>query len=187
MPRLAKDYTKARVYKIMNSVDDKVYVGSCCSSLTKRFSSHKRDALQKQNKFYNHINEVGLDNCEIVLLERCENVRNEEELTVREQHWKTQFDKSLLLNSKDPMNQKIEQEDIQYITCERCGVKLRKEGVGGGTSLKRHQQSKACQKAWREKQEKQETASESSNTDLLQLVEALTRRVEQLEHRLNNI
>ena len=36
-----RDLSKAKIYKIFNSVNDKLYIGSTTNELTKRLSKHK--------------------------------------------------------------------------------------------------------------------------------------------------
>ena len=36
------DFQNAKVYKLVNTVDDKIYVGSTCRSLAKRKQGHKK-------------------------------------------------------------------------------------------------------------------------------------------------
>ena len=38
------NYQQAKIYKIVNNVDDEIYVGSTVNRLSKRFSDHKAKA-----------------------------------------------------------------------------------------------------------------------------------------------
>ena len=40
------DYSKGKIYKITNDLNDDVYIGSTCDTLSRRFSNHK----SKSNK-----------------------------------------------------------------------------------------------------------------------------------------
>jgi group I intron endonuclease len=63
-------YTNAKIYRLVNSVDDQFYVGSTCTSLAKRKNNHKNDARKKPNvRVYQHLNQIGWDNVVIELLE----------------------------------------------------------------------------------------------------------------------
>jgi len=79
-------YHSSKIYKLVNSVDERIYVGSTCMRLTKRKSDHKKMASKKPNmKVYQELNIIGWDNINIILIEefKCE---NKDELTKREQY-----------------------------------------------------------------------------------------------------
>jgi len=89
MPRKPRDYTKARVYKLINDIDDTQYIGSCCTTLPKRLYEHKHMAgTHPHVRVYKHLQDIGgITNTRIILLEKCDNVSNEEELRKREQYY----------------------------------------------------------------------------------------------------
>jgi group I intron endonuclease len=79
-------YHNGLIYKLVNTVDDRIYVGSTAMPLSKRLSCHKRDARKNtEQRVYKELNKVGWTNVRIVLIEahRCE---NKNELIAREQH-----------------------------------------------------------------------------------------------------
>ena len=81
------NYQNGKIYKLVNNVDDEIYVGSTCNPLYKRKGSHKSSAKIHPNiKVYNHLNEVGWENVEIVLIENfsCD---LKDELHRRERYW----------------------------------------------------------------------------------------------------
>ena len=72
------DYKNARVYQILNTVDNNVYVGSTCQALSKRMAKHRGDLLTKANQkrpLYQKMKEIGVEHFYIELLEEypCEN------------------------------------------------------------------------------------------------------------------
>lgn len=77
---------KMGIYKIINQINHKIYVGSA-KNMQNRWHSHKK-CLRKQNHHNKHLqsaaNKYGLTNfsCEIL-----EIVENENELVAREQYW----------------------------------------------------------------------------------------------------
>lgn len=86
-------YQNGKIYKILNTVDDEVYVGSTCCSLSQRMAKHRWSAKQtnlNHRKLYLKINELGIDNFYIELIENfpCE---NKEQLDAREQHYMRQI------------------------------------------------------------------------------------------------
>ena len=88
-----------RVYKIINSVDDKIYIGSTFKKLNERLRTHKSDAKKRGSKFYKFMNEIGFDKFSIQLLEEVY-VSNEEELRQIEDNYISQQNPDLLLNEK---------------------------------------------------------------------------------------
>ena len=80
-------YQKGKIYKLINNADDKIYIGSTISTLTKRKSSHKKKAEQKINRrVYKHLNEIGWENVDIVLVENY-SCNSKDELYACERKW----------------------------------------------------------------------------------------------------
>lgn len=76
--RKQKNFTQGKIYKIVNSVNDKIYVGSTCSKLCKRMVAHRSCANSKRDKdtkFYKSMNEIGVENFKIILIKDypCDN------------------------------------------------------------------------------------------------------------------
>ena len=66
---------KSRIYKIVNDVNSKVYVGKTTFTLEKRFKEHLSDAtkrVEEQRPLYNAINKYGAEHFSIVLIEECD-------------------------------------------------------------------------------------------------------------------
>ena len=81
------DYSKGKLYKILNYIDAEIYVGSTVNTLSQRMSHHRSDAKRKpQYKLYKHMNELGVDNFYIELIENypCNDVY---ELRAREGYY----------------------------------------------------------------------------------------------------
>jgi group I intron endonuclease len=71
------DYWKAKIYKIVNDVNDDIYIGSTTRSLKIRMSSHIKDCLDKEStsenrKLFKAFREFGRDSFNIVLIENYE-------------------------------------------------------------------------------------------------------------------
>lgn len=71
-----RKYQNGVVYKITNSKNSEVYIGSTFMDIEERFVKHKCDAKQRPrlSKFYTFMNEQGIDNFEIDVVEEypCE-------------------------------------------------------------------------------------------------------------------
>lgn len=81
------NYSNGKIYKLVNSVDDKIYIGSTTQALSSRKSSHKRNTRKYPNRtVYAHFNTIGWSSVRIILIESF-NCQNSEELRMREQHW----------------------------------------------------------------------------------------------------
>ena len=89
------NYQNGKIYKLVNDVNDDIYVGSTCGTLRLRKSEHKKRSRKKPNmKVYQCVNECGWDNCRIILVESFP-CNNKDELLAREQHWIDELKPSL--------------------------------------------------------------------------------------------
>ena len=81
------NYSHGIIYKLVNNVDDKIYIGSTSSALYRRKAEHRSMAKIKLNRpIYVHLNTVGWDTVEIILIETYD-CKNKQELHARERHW----------------------------------------------------------------------------------------------------
>ena len=63
-------YSNGAIYQLVNSVDEKIYIGSTCKPLHKRFHDHKKKAKANPNRpAYAHLNSIGWQNVRIILIE----------------------------------------------------------------------------------------------------------------------
>ena len=72
------DYSKAKIYKILNTVDDDIYIGATCQPLSKRMAKHRdcrNGKCKKHYKLYQKMNNLGYDNFYIELIKEtpCDN------------------------------------------------------------------------------------------------------------------
>ena len=96
------NYALSKIYKLVNSVDGRIYVGSTASGLARRKSVHKAKSSSNPNrKVYAHLNQVGWGNVDIVLVESYE-CKNKDELHARERYWMETLHADL--NSISPHN-----------------------------------------------------------------------------------
>ena len=81
----------AKVYKIINDIDDKIYVGSSTYyRLCERMNVHRHHAKdesgRRNSKLYLFMREIGISHFKIELIEKYE-CKTSQELKEREQHW----------------------------------------------------------------------------------------------------
>lgn len=85
-------YSKAKIYKIVDSGYNECYYGSTVQPLSKRMGQHREKYhLYKDGKFalmtsFNLFDKYGLENCKIELVENYE-CKSKEELHQREAYW----------------------------------------------------------------------------------------------------
>ena len=109
------DYSKGKIYKILNSIDDEIYVGSTIKTLSQRMASHRGDLKRNRNyKIYKHMNELGAGSFYIELIENyyCNDVY---ELRAREGQCIREFGtlNSLIAGRTDKDYYKDNQEHIK--------------------------------------------------------------------------
>ena len=88
------NYALGKIYKLVNNVDDEIYVGSTCNHLRIRKQQHKSKAKTEPRKVHHHLNSVGWDNVKIILIETYE-CKNKDELHKRERYWIDELKSSL--------------------------------------------------------------------------------------------
>lgn len=86
MPNVSR-YKHAKIYRLVNDINDHEYIGSTCNKLTIRLAAHKRAAETHPNKPINqYLNSIGWDNVHIILIEECP-VPNIEHLNKLHHEW----------------------------------------------------------------------------------------------------
>ena len=81
------NYSNGKIYKVLNSIDNEVYVGSTIEPICKRMWKHRYDSKRRvQYKLYEHMNKLGLEHFYIELIEayKC---NSKEELLAKEGEW----------------------------------------------------------------------------------------------------
>ena len=82
------DFSKGRIYKIFNDIDDDLYIGSTCRPICQRLAWHKytRNSAKCKSKLQVKMNEIGPEHFFIELVEEfpCDNI---EQLRQREGHF----------------------------------------------------------------------------------------------------
>jgi len=140
-----KNYRFGKVYKVINDVDDMVYIGSTTQKyLSQRMSNHRQCArLDNSSLMYQHMRRVGIEHFKIVFVENvpCDHIY---ELASREEHWRQQVKSELRLNmiaarqtqqTHDESRARSRDYNKLPMTCD-CGAQITKN------SLSRHRRSK---------------------------------------------
>ena len=68
------DYSKGKIYKLLNIIDDEIYVGSTTQPLRKHLCEHKCRATGTERghfKVHHHMAKLGIYNFYIELVEPC--------------------------------------------------------------------------------------------------------------------
>ena len=99
------DFKNSKIYKIVNDENDNFYIGSTCSTLTKRMYGHRN----KKNQCTSRKLGVDLKDCKIVLVEAFE-CKNKDELFKKERFYIEKYRNEGLpiLNRKLPGRSKKE-------------------------------------------------------------------------------
>lgn len=83
MPKMYK--REFNVYKIVNDIDDMVYIGSTTTELWHRMSQHRSDAVKgAKSPLYKLMRKYGIDHFKIVsvMISDSENIRKDEEKVI---------------------------------------------------------------------------------------------------------
>ena len=93
-------YQRGKIYKLLNTINVEVYVGSTCQKLlSKRMGKHREDALiHKTSPIYKMMNELGADKfyIELIMNYPC---NSKDELVAKEREW---------IRNIDTLNKRIE-------------------------------------------------------------------------------
>lgn len=88
-------YANGKIYRLVNDVDDELYIGSTCLPLHKRLYNHKMEARgEKPKTVHKHLNQIGWDTVKIVLVELYP-CNNKMELERQERKWIDELKPSL--------------------------------------------------------------------------------------------
>ena len=94
------NYKQGKIYKVINTNDNKVYIGSTVKNLNDRMANHRNNIKndeKKKSKLYQHIKKVGKDKFKIKLVKNypCNNLN---ELKTKEFNEMKKINKKNLLN-----------------------------------------------------------------------------------------
>ena len=103
------NYNNSKVYKIISDHTDKIYIGSTCSTLSKRIYEHKANYKSYQNGKYHNVTSfdlISLGDVDIILIEDYP-CKNKNQLHARERYWMEQ-NKNIIVNNHMPTRTKKE-------------------------------------------------------------------------------
>jgi hypothetical protein len=109
---------KVIIYKISNSVNNDLYVGSTTQSLKQRFTKHisrTKNEKYKNIKLHKIMNEIGIDKFKIELLEETEFINKEEQLKLENKYIK---ELKPVLNSQLASDKCLEHNKIKCSICK---------------------------------------------------------------------
>ena len=153
----------SKIYKIVNDINDKIYIGKTNSTIEKRFKEHCADSTRRDEEnrpLYRAMNKYGVEHFSIHLIEEC----SDDEASAREQYWigfykgytegynatlgedgKTYIDISELLRLWS-LGKTL--KEIAEITCHDKGwisILLKENGINGKDIVARSQEKKQIQ------------------------------------------
>jgi hypothetical protein len=116
------DYKNGKIYKLVSNETDKMYIGSTCTQLSKRFYKHK-DGRNQYNKgkgqYVTSYEILGYEDAEIVLIENYP-CHDKNELHARERYWIEQHKMNCVNKNIPTRKTKERYEDNKNMISERC-------------------------------------------------------------------
>ena len=109
---MTKNYSKGKIYKIINDIDDYVYKGSTVDKLSSRMAKHRSDVKRYNGRIYQHMRKYGTKYFHIVLIKNYP-CTNKEELVKEERKEFDLYDKNVLLNMNRPKITNIERLQLK--------------------------------------------------------------------------
>lgn len=136
-----------RIYKITNTINDKVYIGSTCCSLKDRFFKHKKNIYDKYRNYlplYVDMKLYGKENFNIELVEKIK-VKNKKELHITEgEYIKTFKDSNIslynkVINGRTRTEYRQERSKIKE-QCLYCGCDIIKHNIERHNETNKHKE-----------------------------------------------
>lgn len=120
------NYKNGKIYKLINSINIKIYIGSTCNKLSRRLYEHKQKSNNKErnNILYKEMRLIGKDNFKIVLLENFP-CKTKNELSTREEYWRKELNADL--NQNRCKTSLDERKDDIKINCKKFYQKHKHE------------------------------------------------------------
>lgn len=73
----------AYIYKIINKINNKIYIGKTTQSIEDRFNQHKNKSKKLNTHLYNAIRKYGISHFQIKIVEECDSLQLDE----KEKYW----------------------------------------------------------------------------------------------------
>jgi len=132
-------YKNSKIYKIINTKDDKIYIGSTVQMLYKRMDNHRTNCkdLNRNSKLYQHMRTIGVEYFRIVLIKNF-HCSNKEELEGEEFKEISTYETNIILNEDIVYKQKSKEHS------KKVGLASRGEKSGNwkyGSVFKREGKS----------------------------------------------
>ena len=118
-------YQNGKIYKIVNSIDKLIYVGSTIQPLNIRFTGHKSDAKRyPERKIYKHFAKLGIDHFEIILIKNYP-CNNKLELEIEEERYKLMLNAQLNTYRAHQTAEQRKEQKNEYYENNRDKIKLK--------------------------------------------------------------
>ena len=102
------NYNNGKIYKIVNNIDNMIYIGSTTTKLCYRMAVHRCNMIKNKNAtLYQHMRKLGIEYFTIVLIEEYP-CSNKDQLLRRERYILELHNKQILLNKNRPNRTNIE-------------------------------------------------------------------------------
>ena len=101
------NYNNGKIYKIVNNIDNMIYIGSTTTKLCYRMAVHRCHMDNNNATLYQHMRKLGAHNFVIVLIEDYP-CSNKNQLFRRERYILELHDNKILLNKNRPNRTNIE-------------------------------------------------------------------------------
>ena len=115
-------YNNGKIYKIVNNVDDMVYIGSTCLSLSKRKHLHKTEQVSGKSpnrRLFLHIKKYGWEEFDIYLVEQF-SCHTKDQLRQREEYHRKQVPPDICLNMCRAFATTEDKKLVNRQSRERC-------------------------------------------------------------------
>ena len=110
------------VYKIINDIDEKVYIGSTTSKISRRMTEHRRRARRGETtKFYQHMRNIGIECFKIVCIKEYTDI-SKEILHKKEDKYIRRFDSVRNGLNTNAMSGYYCMHDKQKRICRECDM-----------------------------------------------------------------
>ena len=128
MTNLTNKYQRGKVYKLVNFLNDEIYVGSTIQPLRKRKYQHKCDFSRKKNYLYEKLKECGCskNDIDLILIEEYP-CNSKFELHKRERYWIEKLKGSL--NNNIPTRTRKEYKNNNKENIRNQNIKWYKKNI----------------------------------------------------------